>query len=202
MKFFRYINLFVLFWILYLPMYSEIILPQDSPVSSITSVIKEKLYAEIEKYSQQRNKELQKLRQMRTGIERLLIQKSVPPEERELRSKKLKRIQLFLLNEISLLQSEKRILLNRNDALKSLKIRYEVAAVINDADRKIFDQYSQFILIKVNMINQSIRAREALFNRIYVTLDNEKSGINWQRFFGPGVGIILFVLISWRFFQM
>jgi hypothetical protein len=175
---------------------------QDSPVAPITSALKTKLYAEIEKYSSQRKDESEKLTKMRSGIENLLIQKNLHSEEKNLRTRKFKRIQLFLLNEISMLQSEKRILLNQNDALKSLKIHYEVEAVITDADRKIFDQYSQFILIKVNTINQSIRAREALLNRIYLTLNIENSDKNRWYLIGPGVGIILLIFMSLKFLQM
>ncbi len=202
MKFLRYIYLPIFCWILTLPICAKILLAQDSPVSSITSAIKDKLYDEIEKYTQQRNHEIIKLRQMRKGIESLLVEKKLISEEKEQRSKKLKRIQLFLLNEISLLHSEKRILLNQYDALKSLKIRYEVEAVITETDRKIFNQYLQFILIKVDKINQSIRAREALLNRIHISIEREKSRIDWQGFVGAGLGIILLVLVSWRFLQM
>ncbi len=202
MKFLRYIILFIFMGNLCFPTRLHFLSAQDSPVAPITSALKTKLYAEIEKYSSHRTDEPAKLIKMRSAIENLLIQKNLNSEEKNLRTRKFKRIQLYLLNEISMLQSEKRILLNQNDALKSLKIRYEVEAVITDADRKIFDQYSQFILIKVNTINQSIRAREALLNRIYLTLNIENSDKNRWYLIGPGVGIILLIFMSLKFLEM
>lgn len=201
MKLYRYIFLFICIRNFTLPGSFYYLSAQDSPVAPITSALKTKLYTEIEKYTSQRKDESIKLIRMRSGIEKLLVPQNLNSDENELRARKLKRIQLFLLNEISMLQGERRILLNQNDALISLKIRYEVEAIIMETDRQIFNQYSQFIQIKVNALNRSIRAREALLNRIYRTLKNEESNKDWWNAIVPGVGIIIVILWAWRFFQ-
>jgi len=165
-------------------------------VAQIIEALRKKLSTEAQEFHQKKISEQKRLEKTRRIIEATI--NGTPKSKGAKRQKKrdIESILQYLELEVIKLQNKKRENLQTGDALKILKIEYEVKAVISPEDRKIFESYFQFNKIELNSLNKAIRNYEVLLVRVkQYNTRLDKSSFRWPMLGFAAVAIIVVAVV-------
>ncbi len=163
----------------------------------IARILRQRFLKEGQDYLQNQPLEAKKIEKVGQFLNDLSAHRPGNTPEKRKRQATLTKLTLHLEQELNHLVAEKKRLLKITDALRILKIQYEVEAVITETEREIFVNYIKFNMIRMNKLNQAIRQREQFITQIQkIQRDSERSA-GWWYLLGGGIITISIFWLYW-----